>query len=168
MKKLTAFTSAAAFALLGACSNDNNNDPQAPVPPASDSRSFEISVVNLTAVQLLSPVGVFLHDSSQQVFSVGTPASVALEIMAEGGDVSALIDAVDSLAEVAGDAPVGPVGNASYTLSVWAESISGLELTVMTMLVNTLWRVPKVYLRKECVVYPSFFGIVFPIFSWPF
>jgi len=82
-------------------------------------------------------VGIFLHDSSQQAFAVGTPASVPLEMMAEGGDISALIGAIDSFNEVAGEAPVGPGGSISYTLTVEDEDLSNLELTVMSMLVNT-------------------------------
>lgn len=145
MKKLLALT---VVSLLAACGGDNNNNnvvppgepaPPAPpvLPPVDNGRTFDVSVTNLTVGQPFSPVGVFLHDNTQQVFSVGTPASVALETMAEGGDVSALIDAVQSISEVTGDAPVGPGASSTYTISIAAQPTEELELSVMTMLVNT-------------------------------
>jgi hypothetical protein len=143
MNKLKVFATAGTLALLVGCggssSNDNNNENStSSEPPASFStRTFEVSIVNLSAAQPFSPVGIFLHDSSQQAFAVGTPASVPLEMMAEGGDISALIEAIDSFNEVAGEAPVGPGGSISYTLTVEDEDLSNLELTVMSMLVNT-------------------------------
>lgn len=146
MKKLLIL---GAFALLAACDGDGGNGnnivepvdpppgPVDPPPPADPGRTFEVTVINLTAAQPFSPVGVFLHDSSQQVFSVGTPASVALETMAEGGDVSALITEIDSFSELAGDAPIGPGASNTYTISIDAQPSAELELSVMTMLVNT-------------------------------
>lgn len=149
MKRLIALST---VALLAACGSDGNDnpvvvppvDPPAPVdpptpPPApvDPGRSFEVSVTNLTVGQPFSPVGIFLHDSSQQVFSVGTAASVPLETMAEGGDISGLIDAVDSLSELAGEAPIGPGNANTYTISIDAQPAAELELSVMTMLVNT-------------------------------
>ncbi|MFK7976061.1 MAG: spondin domain-containing protein [Halioglobus sp.] len=148
MKRLIAVST---VALLAACSNGNNNnpvvvdpvdptvpvDPPAPPPPADPGRTFEVSVTNLTVAQPFSPVGIFLHDSSQQVFSVGTPASEPLEMMAEGGDISGLIAAVDSISELSGDAPIGPGGSTTYTISIDAQPAAELELSVMTMLVNT-------------------------------
>lgn len=148
MKRLITLST---IALLAACSGDGNNnpvtiepvDPTTPVepppppPPVDTGRSFEVSVTNLTAGQPFSPVGIFLHDSSQQVFSVGAAASEPLERMAEGGDISGLIEAVNSLSELAGDAPIGPGASNTYTIGIDAQPAAELELSVMTMLVNT-------------------------------
>lgn len=152
MKKLATLT---AVVLLAACGSDGNDIPQfvdpgdpttpveptppvePPAPPADPGRTFEVTVTNLTVGQPFSPVGIFLHDSTQQVFTVGMPASVPLEEMAEGGDISGLIDAVDSISEAAGEAPIGPGGSNTYTISIDAQPAAELELSVMTMLVNT-------------------------------
>ena len=144
MKKLLALT---VVSLLAACGDGGNNNnvvpteepapPAPPAPPVDTGRSFEVSITNLTVGQPFSPVGVFLHDSTQQVFNVGTAASVALETMAEGGDVSALIAAVQSISEVSGDAPIGPGASGMFTVSVDAQPAAELELSLMTMLVNT-------------------------------
>lgn len=148
MKRLIALST---VVLLAACSGDGNDnpvviepvDPTTPVepppppPPVDTSRTFEVSVTNLTVGQPFSPVGIFLHDSSQQVFTVGSAASEPLEMMAEGGDISGLLSAVDSMAELAGDAPIGPGASNTYTLSIDMQPAAELELSVMTMLVNT-------------------------------
>jgi hypothetical protein len=142
----------AALAVLTACSSDGNDNPivdlpmepspptePPPVepPPPAPGPSFEVTVTNLTVGQPLSPVGLFAHDSTQQVFTVGAAASMPLERMAEGGDISGLIDAVDSFAETAGDAPIGPGASSTFTLALDTPPATDLELSVMTMLVNT-------------------------------
>lgn len=133
MKRLIALS---AIVLLAGCSGDGNDAPII-IDPVDPGRSFEVSVTNLTTGQPFSPVGIFLHDSSQQMFSVGSAASVPLETMAEGGDVSGLIEAVSSLGELAGDAPIGPGASNTYSISIDAQPAAELALSVLTMLVNT-------------------------------
>tara|TARA_R110001592_G_scaffold363371_1_gene685421 strand:- start:13224 stop:13850 length:627 start_codon:yes stop_codon:yes gene_type:complete len=108
------------------------------VPEPAAPKKFEISVSNLTAGQPLSPITVFILDDTQaNTFTVGMPATAALELMAEGGDNSGLLEAVDSLGEASGAAPVGPGGIDSVELQVEADDDTALSLTVLTMLVNT-------------------------------
>lgn len=144
-KKLAIVMTIAAAVTVTACS-DGGSSRRTPVePPAVEptpepvaTKQFEISVSNLTVGQPLSPIAVFIHDeTTPAVFAVGTPSSDALELMAESGDNSGLLDAINSLAEVSGEAPLGPGGSASFDLEVEADDDTALALTVMTMLVNT-------------------------------
>jgi len=75
------------------------------------------------------------------VFAVGSPASIGLEEMAEGGDNTALLAAADAdalvIATTSGAAPVGPGGSDTLTLDVLESDVATLEISVSTMLVNT-------------------------------
>ncbi|MBX2880830.1 MAG: spondin domain-containing protein [Granulosicoccus sp.] len=139
------FNRAALVGLLGsltliqACSSDSNdddNDQGDDITPAS----FQISATNLTTGQPFSPPLLILHDGSYQLFSVGESAGNGLEVLAEGGDGSALTAEVTDLATVyataAGDAPVGPGASGSWVISD-PDNHSALSLTMATMLVNT-------------------------------
>jgi hypothetical protein len=107
----------------------------APEPIALE---YGIRVSNLTVEQPMSPVAIFVHDSGQEpVFSIGSAASPALEVLAEGGDNSALLDDYDSIASTGGESPVGPGATDTITIEVAAEESAGLAFTLVTMLVNT-------------------------------
>lgn len=150
-KRLVTLFAIAAAVTISACSDNNNNNDSGdssspsilppvvePTPEPVATRQFEVSVSNLTGAQPLSPIAVFIHDDTQAAaFAVGTPASDALELMAESGDNSGLLDAFESLGEVSGDAPLGPGGSSSFALEIQADDDSALSLTVLTMLVNT-------------------------------
>ena len=86
--------------------------------------SYSVKVTNLTSGQPLSPVLV----SSTSLYSVGQPASVGLEKLAEGGDNSELLDANGA----SGTGLV--VSGASETMSL---SVKSQELNIVTMLVKT-------------------------------
>lgn len=144
-KKLAIVMALAVAVTLTACS-DGSSSRRAPVaPPVVEpvpepiaTKKFEISVSNLTVGQPLSPIVVFILDDTQpNAFAVGTPASDALELMAESGDNSGLLDSIDSLGEASGAAPVGPGGSDSFELEVEADDDTALTLTVLAMLVNT-------------------------------
>lgn len=139
------------LALLGlvtACGGGNGNGPSAaavdepapapaPEPTPPPAATFTVSTVNLTVAQPLSPLAAIAHDSSVRAFSIGEPASEPLEILAEGGDNSALLDAIDGLAEASTEAPLGPGASESLTLELPDDTTDGVLLTVLTMLVNT-------------------------------
>jgi hypothetical protein len=112
-------------------------DTAAPPPPAVTPASFDITVTNLTLGQPLSPIAVVVHNSSQRVFRIGEAASEGLEVLAEGGDNSQLLDELDGIAEVSGSAPVGPGGSDMLMLELDDDQTDGLSLSVVSMLVNT-------------------------------
>ncbi|MDC8830054.1 spondin domain-containing protein [Alteromonas gilva] len=118
---------------LGACSDSNN--PSQPVPePAPVSYSYDITVQNLTKGQPLSPVGIALHDD-RTLWTLGEAASVALEVLAEGGDNSDFIGDESFYATVSGAQPIGP--GMSDTLTVTVTDQAESFISVATMFVNT-------------------------------
>ena len=130
--------------LLQACdSSNNNNAPPAPPPPPPPPAmaSFDVTVSNLTGAQPLSPVAVIAHQAGYQVFEVGSPATVGLEELAEGGDNTALIAEADAdmavVATASGAGPIGPAGTETVTVEVLESELPDLLLSVSTMLVNT-------------------------------
>ena len=128
-------------AILAACDNDND-PPAAPAPPPPPAlTTFEVSVSNLTNGQPLSPIAVIAHSDGYEAFSVGMPATAGLEELAEGGDTAAFIAEADAAAEViatmTGAGPIPPGGSETVSFEIEETMVDGLELTVMTMLVNT-------------------------------
>ena len=132
---LTAFT-------LAACDSSNNNFlPPPPPPPPPAMASFDVTVTNLTNGQPVSPLAVIAHQAGYSVFSIGSPATVGLETLAEGGDNSMLIAEADADGNVldtgSGAAPIGPGGSETVTIDVLESDLPGLMISVSTMLVNT-------------------------------
>ncbi len=139
MKQLLILSS---MLLLAACSDNNNNDPVMPPPPPPPepeitNAGFEVSIVNLTAAQPLSPIALVIHDEGEQLFAIGESASAGLEVLAESGDNSELLAAVDGAAENSGAAPLGPGASEALSLELDGDDTSGLRLSILTMLVNT-------------------------------
>jgi len=103
--------------------------------------NFEVSAVNLTNAQPLSPIAVVAHRAGYSVFSVGAPATVGLEELAEGGDNTAFLAEASSDANVitsqSGAAPIAPAASETVSFDVQDSDRLGLQLSVATMLVNT-------------------------------
>ena len=129
--------------LIAACdsSNNNNNPPPPPPPPPPAMASFDVTVTNLTNGQPLSPLAVIAHQDGYAVFAIGAAATAGLEMLAEGGDNTALIAEADADANVtataSGAAPIGPAGNETVSVTVLQSELPGLTVSVSTMLVNT-------------------------------
>ncbi|MEM9403418.1 MAG: spondin domain-containing protein [Pseudomonadota bacterium] len=130
--------------LLQACDSDDS-DPVAMVPPVTPpppvNAIFDVTVTNLTNAQPLSPVAVIAHYSDFAVFTVGQPATVGLEELAEAGTNDALLAEADANAEVvqtaSGAAPIGPGGSETITFEIVEDALPQLLLSTSTMLVNT-------------------------------
>ena len=104
---------------------------------AAATKSFSVTVTNLTHQQPMSPLAAVLHQKSYDLFSIGAPASSGLERLAEGGDNSALLQEADGCASVSnaegGSGPIAPGGSATVTLG----GKLGDCISLATMLVNT-------------------------------
>ena len=136
--KLTALTLSAA--LLAACGGSSNNAPAASAPDAQ----FEVRFTNLTNAQPMSPVAVIMHSSGFNNFIDGEPASVAVEILAEGGNNAQVLSEAQAATatHIASASTTGPVPprsstNTPITLNVPAARLTDLRLSVMSMLVHT-------------------------------
>lgn len=129
-----------ALTVQGCDSNDSPAVPP-PTPAPPPTATFEVTVVNLTNAQPLSPTAIIAHTDGYSVFTVGESATVGLEELAEGGSNVALIaeaDADPSVVETAsGAGPVGPAGSETIEFEVLESDLPGLVVSTSTMLVNT-------------------------------
>ncbi len=132
----------ATVALLTACGGGGGGGGgaaavQTPPPPAPTPARFEVTAVNLTAAQPLSPIAVMVHDDSFSAFSIGQPASIALETLAEGGDNSELLATAGALADTSGEGPLGPGASETLAVELPDDNTADMRVTVVSMLVNT-------------------------------
>ncbi len=142
MKKSLRVSALLSLGVLAACSDNNNSNarlaPPVVEPPAAATLEYEVSVVNLTLGQPMSPVALLIRETGQDaIFNIGAPASDALERLAESGDNSAVLEQTSSVAQVSGDSPLGPGAAESFTLEVARDDDTGLVFTLVSMLVNT-------------------------------
>ncbi len=132
---------------LAGCSDSSPPEPiiappaPPPPPPVADAR-FEVSVVNLTLAQPLSPVAIMLHASGFNSFIDGEPASIALEMLAEGGsNIDVLGEAASASQHLASGSTSGPVPplalSEAVALTVPVDQLDDVRLSVITMLVHT-------------------------------
>ena len=129
--------------LLSACGGDTKM-PVVAQPEAPTTAVYEVSLVNVTAGQPLSPLLAIVHNDGFQVFKVGDAASVALENIAEGGNVAPLTALVNDSKSVITSAagPAAPLlpgaGNSvKVNLTVPLTSLSTARLSFAVMLGNT-------------------------------
>ena len=123
-------------ALLAACGSNNS-----PTPVVQDAQ-FEVRLVNLTNAQTMSPVAMIMHNAGFNNFVDGETASIAVEMLAEGGsNAQVLSEAQAATAHIASASTTGPVppGTSSTTLdfAIPTAQVSDLRLSVMTMLIRT-------------------------------
>ncbi|BFT29255.1 spondin domain-containing protein [Alteromonas sp. D210916BOD_24] len=146
--------------LLAACGDDGDTGPQGPAGPQGEagadgadgqdgqdgvngnSAVYIVTLTNLTHAQPLAPAAIILHESGYHAFSEGEAASMGIEVMAEGGNPSMVIDeamaSTDFLdAQNTGNILAPRMGSDVFTLVVPDLDADDLRLTVTTMLVNT-------------------------------
>jgi hypothetical protein len=126
--------------LLAACSNGPetiNSPPRTAdqTPPAA-TRSYEVSVVNLTQAQPLSPFAVvFSEFQGFRAWRVGQAASPQLELLAEGGDNGELLEVTRSIGSASDNGPLAP--GATTVIDADVTESGTVYLTAVSMLVNT-------------------------------
>ena len=127
-KKLLALVILSTPLLLTACGSSTQK-----------TRSYEVTVSNLTANQPLSPVVIFAHEPEYKLWTTGEAASVALEYLAEGGSNSQLIDEVEKnkhyMAHSSGHGVIA--SGQSETVTISFKNTNWVRLSLASMLVNT-------------------------------
>ena len=124
--------------LLSACGGSSNNDSDNnDSANKTEMLSYNIEVNNLTSNQPLSPILAQLHNSEYAAWKIGQAASLGLEMLAEGGDNSTLLNGKmpNVYRSISGVAAIGP--GASDMQSIQAEMSANMKLTFISMLVNT-------------------------------
>ncbi|MBQ4834079.1 spondin domain-containing protein [Pseudoalteromonas sp. MMG010] len=112
---------------------------------------LEVEFTNLTKGLYFTPVLITAHDSEDKLFEVATEASTALQAMAEGGDISALVtQATASNSDVVENPAAGllaPATSASAELMT-TDGNEYLSLTAMLLPTNDgfvgldSWKIP--------------------------
>lgn len=140
---LLALTSVALLGLAG-CGGDDDATSVPIAPTAPVAQDYELTFTNLTAGQPLSPAVAVLHDQGYQLMTIGQPATVGLERLAEGAETDPLLAELAAQAAVKATGtstggPIGPGGSTTYTVSVTPASgtATALRLSLASMLVNS-------------------------------
>ena len=100
-----------------------------------ESQEYSISITNLSHAQPLSPPVAMLHKKNFSFWQIGESASEALEVMAEGGDGSGLLDLGKNNPGYQAETPLFPGSSIEFTLEAQRNNIK--YLSVAGMLVNT-------------------------------
>ncbi|MBX2881196.1 MAG: spondin domain-containing protein [Granulosicoccus sp.] len=110
----------------------------------STAGSYEIAFTNLSIGQPMTPPVVAIHDSSVNLFRIGSPASAELQEIAENGNNDPMVALAGSLEEVsasgvafvdaASPGPVQPGETATVTLQTdaFAHVLSAVNMIVCT------------------------------------
>lgn len=129
MKKL------ALLSLILAVTACSDNDRSSVDIDVDTTRTYDITIMNLTNNQPLAPPGALLHDRGFKAWEVAVSASVELEMMAEGGDSSQILALLPDNPQFLAQAPIAPGGSISFTLSTDESELN--HLTLQGMWVNT-------------------------------
>ena len=87
---------------------------------ASESKTYEVTITNLTKGQIFTPVLAATHKSDIAFFELGAPAIEQLELLAEDGATDPLNDLLMSVPELvqdtSGTGPIMPGATASFMI----------------------------------------------------
>jgi len=134
-RKLIAASLISSILLIAGCSRADKEYTLP--PPTPDNRidyQFELVATNLTHSQPLSPIAFASHNDAR-LWTVGSTASDALEMLAESGDNSGVLALTDLLDSIGGAGVILPGQSETIVLDSKQDSIAALS--VATMLVNT-------------------------------
>jgi hypothetical protein len=100
--------------------------------------TYEVTITNVTKGQTFTPQLVAAHDRWVRLFTVGQPASPALEILAEGGDTQPLTDDLLALGDAVSDVTtIGGLLGPGQTATVTVQADPHDVLSIAAMLIPT-------------------------------
>ncbi len=105
----------------------------------ASAREVSVEITNLSNAIYFTPLLVATHDRDTHLFELASPASPALQAMAEGGDISALVAEVEA---AGGTAIANPAGGLlgpgqSTTVRLEVRGRHDARLSVVAMLLPT-------------------------------
>lgn len=104
----------------------------------ASAQSLEISIRNLTHGNHFTPLLVAAHADSEHLFMTGTTASVNLQAMAEGGDISGLTTDMEAVqANISANPAEGLLAPGAATSLTLETSDTNTELSVVAMVLPT-------------------------------
>lgn len=97
---------------------------------------YEVTVTNLTFGMHFTPFVVAAHREGVQLFSAGSPASPQLQAIAEGGDISSMVELLESEGAevVAGEGLLAPGASVTFTINADGDNN---RLSLASMLLPT-------------------------------
>jgi len=106
---------------------------------AGPHRSYQVTITNITQGQIFTPILLATHKSSITLFNLGEPASMELEMLAEGGATAPLAGVLEDASRAvndiqSGDALLGP--GESVTFNIQGDSRREF-LSLAAMLIPT-------------------------------
>lgn len=101
-------------------------------------RHYAITITNITRGQILAPPAVIAHNGDYKLFTLGSPSSTELAMLAEEGNPSPLLDSVASIPSVYRTArgTGGIMPGASMTIEIETTNKFS-EISIASMLVST-------------------------------
>ncbi|MGX9415861.1 spondin domain-containing protein [Vibrio sp. RC27] len=126
-----ALVTVGALALV-ACDDDADSD--SPVATIDTSVEYEVVLKNLTNGQTISPPSLVLHDTGS-LFTIGEPASEALELLAEAGDASLILSDTSFILNSASAS--GGIANGTSTTMTVSHTDAVEYLSFVSMLVSS-------------------------------
>jgi hypothetical protein len=104
-----------------------------------EKQSYRVQIFNLTNNQPLSPAAIIFHFNGYNAWQYAQPVSVEMELLAEGGDPTNLINDANSdvrvIKAISSQVVIGP--GQAVIHDVEFTTAAGVRLTVAGMLVNT-------------------------------
>lgn len=105
---------------------------------ADRERVYEVTITNIAPGQTFTPILVATHSSRVRMFSLGSPASEELAILAEGGDTGPLASALASTGEVFDAQTIGALLAPGRTASIRVKAQGRFDrVSVAAMLIPT-------------------------------
>lgn len=126
----------------GGDGGDGSQGPQGPQGPSGGFGAFNVTVTNLTHGQPMAPSAIIVHEPGYNAFMSGTPASLGLENLAEGGSPMMLIGEAQDAVQFLDAQPSAGINGPGATTQVVTVLVPELDLdnvrlSVATMLVDT-------------------------------
>ena len=144
MKQLFAVPTIIIYVALSACSGDKDEGgmttPTSTPTPSPIVSSFDVTLVNITHNQPLSPPVVVFHESEFTLWTIGESASAGLELLSEAGDASLLVSENPMSVNMVGASVVAPSDRVTIAIDLSENSFSDgtqIRLSLASMLVNT-------------------------------
>ena len=106
---------------------------------AQSTSTYQVNITNLVPAQIFTPVLVATHNSSATIFTVGTPASSALQVLAEGGDVApltALLNGDTNVMDVQDSGGLHGPGNTGGVVVTGSDTFNRVSLAAMLIPAN--------------------------------
>jgi len=135
-KVASALCCSALTVMLASCGDSNsNNTVQPPVqtPAPVVTFQYEIQLTNLSQAQPISPIAAVIQ-ATGTLWSIGQPASVALERLAEGGNNSEILNAPNVIAKASATGALAAGATTKITLET---TQLGNRLSIVGMPENT-------------------------------